>query len=224
MRIRSALPLLAALACSTSATAATVDWQLSTTEGAVLGTFTLDFATPAIINPVLSGFSGTYEIPSFTFLGTPDVIGPETVQDFLLVFSSQTGSVFTTDYGSGEGQSIRVNELAMRIGTLGRALSPAGGVFPVIIEEVFNYDETYFYCGQYEEFYDDDTGDYIQTGNCLQQFSDTDFNLNTSDWYYGFVTSAGTPDGGVPLPPALALLVGGLAGLGALRRRPAPRG
>jgi hypothetical protein len=220
MGLRCATTLLAALGCASPATAASIDWQLSALDGTVLGTFTLDFAPPALRNPLIQGFAETYDIPSFTFLGSPDTIAGETVQDYLLIFSSVTGQVFTTEYGSGEGQSVRVNESAIRIGTLGSALSTAGGIFPVVIEEVFNYDETYFYCSQYEEFYDEDTGD-LSFGNCLQGGSDTSFNLDSGDWYYGFLASVGPTDGVVPLPPGLALLAGGLASLGLLRRRPA---
>jgi hypothetical protein len=64
MGLRCATTLLAALGWASPATAASIDWQLSAFDGTVLGTFTLDFAPPALRNPLIQGFAGTYDIPS----------------------------------------------------------------------------------------------------------------------------------------------------------------
>lgn len=212
---------LAALAAG-GAQAGAVDWRLLSEEGADLGGLRLDFDLPRIEEVLIQGDLGLYTLPSFAFLDTSDWVGPERVHDFLLAFSPETGRTYFQDYGGGESSTIRVNESAVQIGTLDRPLTRTGGRHRVIFNEVYNFDESYIYCIFHEELYDEETGDYVQTGRCLQTWTDTSYNIDAGYWNYGWLVAAAveTPETAeTPLPGAGAALVAGLAGLGWLRFR-----
>jgi hypothetical protein len=173
-----------------------------------------------VIAPLVLGDLGTYEIPSFTFLDTADFIASEQVKDFILIFSPDTGSSYFTDFGGGQSSTIRINDSAIRIGTLHGSLSPTGGSFDVIIEEVLNFDESNTWCVAYVEYYDDITGEYIQTDQCAWFDSQTYFNIDAGYWYYGVLSSLDAAPGGVaPQPPTTAILSLGLGALALVHRR-----
>ncbi|MDF2233562.1 hypothetical protein P2H44_13465 [Albimonas sp. CAU 1670] len=218
----SSLAMAGAAAVASPAAAAFVDWELHDAVGTNLGGFRLEFSGPTVTNLYIHGEVERYSIVStFIFLDTSDHIAGETVHDFLLFFSPVSGSLFHEDYGGGEYYEQRVNEAAVRIGTLSAPLSPLGGTFDVVIDETFNYDESYVYCSYYEEIYDPDSGDYIGQGPCQAYYAENYYNIEAGYHHYG--TLVGTVVA-TPLPAAAGLLavgVGLLAAGGAARRRAA---
>lgn len=220
MKTRAMIAALAALTAAPMAQAMLLDWRLTSEYGTDMGGFKLDFAQPKVVAPRVHGDLGTYDIPSFTFLDTTDYIAFEQVHDFILIFSSLTGTSYFTDYGGGASSSLRINDSAIRIGTIDGPLSPTGGSFNVIIEEVFSYDESYTWCSYYVEYYDDITGEYIQTDQCAFFDTTSYFNIDSGYWYYGVLSSLDPVPGGVaPVPPTAAILSLGLGALALGRRR-----
>lgn len=205
------------------AAAVQVDWELADEYGTSLGGFRLDFSDGSVSLLEINGWMGTYTIETtFVFLDTTDHLNGHEIQDFLLFFSPVTGTVYRDDYGGGEFFELRVNESAMRLGTLNGPLSIAGGTYDVVIAESYNYDETYAYCAYYEEIYDPETGEYLGEGPCLYVYTDSYYNIEAGDTFYGTLT--GTPVGAsaeVPAPGALGLLATGvgLLAVRAARRR-----
>ncbi len=220
MNTRAMIVALAALTAAPMAQAMLLDWRLTSEYGTDMGGFTLDFAQPKVVAPLVQGNLGTYDIPSFTFLDTTHYISFEQVHDFILIFSPLTGTSYLTDHGGGDSSSLRINDSAIRIGTIDGTLSPTGSSFNVIIEEVFNYDESFTWCSAYVEYCDDITGEYIQTDQSAFFDTTSYLNVDSGDGYCGVLSSLPVVHGGVaPVPPTAAILSLGLGALALGRRR-----
>lgn len=216
MIIRGMLAVLAAM-CSLQAKATLIDWELFDEFNSSLGGFRLDLDTLMVTNINIHGYISQYTLGStFIFLDSNQSVGGYPATDSLLFFSTQSGQTYVEDYGGGESYSLTVNEAALRIGVLDGPLSPLGGTYNAVFDEIYNYDETFTSCAWYEEIYDEDTGEYIQ-GDCARY--DTDFYFNVDDGWAHLGSIVGTPlVASVSTPGTLVLLLAGIAILGKRRQ------
>ena len=203
----------ALLLTSSLAQATPITWELLNGSMVSMGTFLLDIDNVSTSNASLTGDFGLYTISSRTYLDSPQSLGPFTVNNYMNFFSAETGNVYRTDYGSGEYNEIRINEIAMEIGTvLDALLVPDGTLYEVYINEIYNFDETNAHCAAYEEIIDPETGEYTYTDTCLYSDISTDYNRDSGYWYSGFLKSAPVTVE-VPVPATAWLLLLSLLGL-----------
>lgn len=217
MLVRSTLAAALLGATTAAAQAMMLEGRLSDEVGGFMGEITLDLNAPFVVRMDVDGMNGTYDQPSRSLFDGTFFVGPFQTFDFLQGFSALTGTVFREDFGDGEYAETRINEAAIRIGTLDRAISAQGGIHQVAIQEVYNVDETTSTCVTYEEIFDPDTGDYIGDGPCLISDVITDFNLELGDHYIGTLELRALAD--VPVPVPAALLAAALAATGWAARR-----
>lgn len=214
---RFAAYMAALFFASSSAHALPTKWQLLNDSMNVMGTFLLDIDNQSTSQASLSGDLAYYTISSRTYLNAKEHIGPFSVNNYMNFFSTDSGTVYRSDYGGGEYSEIRVNEAALEIGTPNDLLKPDGAAYAVFINEIYNFDEINVYCSYYDEIYDPDTGDYIGNGACAQYASDSSYNIDSGYWYSGFLRSLSVPTA-VPAPSSFWLLLIGLLGLAGGRR------
>lgn len=206
------------LFCSGMAHATPTTWELLDEDMRVMGTFSLDIDAQTTSHAAISGDLGFYTIPSWTFLNSPDHVGPYRVNNFMKFFSAETSKVYRSDFGGGEYHEIRVNDSTIEIGTLAGLLLPGGGLYEAIIHEIYNYDEVSVYCLDYEQIYDPDIEDNVSSGRCAFYGSEAYFNVDAGYWYAGFLRSL-PPTAAVPAPATTWLMLLGLGALAALRRQ-----
>jgi hypothetical protein len=213
------LPVIAALLLTSNlAQALPTKWELLNDNMTVVGTFMLDIDTQTTSNAAISGDLGYYTSPStFTFLNGNGFVGGYPVNNYFKFFSSEAGKVYTDDFGNGEYNQIRVNDSAMDIGTLG-TLVPGGGLYNAFIHEIYNFDSVSVSCSYYEDLYDQD-GNYIGQGPCAFYDSYASFNIESGYWYEGYFLRSAPAVGDVPIPATGYLMVLGLAGLVASKRK-----
>jgi hypothetical protein len=193
-------------------------WELLNENLDVVGTFLLDIDTQTTSDAHISGELSLYSIPStFTSLNTNTYVGTYPVNNYLKFFSTEAGEVYREGYGNGEYTEIRVNDSAIDIGTVGE-LVVGGGLYDAFINEIYNYDEIYVYCGYYEEIYDEE-GNYIGEGPCAYYYQDAYFNTEAGYWYDGFYLRSAAVVADVPIPSTAWLTAIGLAAYGASRKR-----
>ncbi len=180
----TALPFFAG-----SAHAIPTTWELLFEDMAIRGTFLLDIDTESTSSANIGGDFGFYTVSSRTYLNTGNFVGPFRVNNYMNFFSTETGQVYRTDYGDGQYNELKVNEVALEIGTMSGVLLPGGGLYQVYINEIYNYDETDVTCAYFDELYDPDTGEYIGQGACLYYDAYTNYNVDSGYWYGGYLRS-----------------------------------
>jgi hypothetical protein len=212
------LPALAALLLTSNlAHAIPTTWELLNSSMDVVGSFSLDIDTQTTSNASISGDMGHYTISStFTFLNSSGYVGGYPVNNYFKFFSTEAGKVYTSDFGNGEYNQIRVNDSAMDIGTLGVLLP--GGLYEAFIHEIYNFDEISVYCSYFEEIYDDE-GNYIGQGPCGFYDSYANYNNESGYWYDGFYLRSAAVVSPVPIAATGWLTLLGLAALGINRRQ-----